>query len=176
MQIKNKFKIILILVLCSFLFKLNVWADEFNITAKVITVDKENEIIVGTGSVKAQDSEGNIIYANKITYKKLTEYLLAEGSVKFIGVDGSIITTNKATYDKINELIVTYDDSELILNDSYKLQGKNISYYRTFYFYSYNLWWNLACTLFTSRIFISYYSFRGFNVCKFLYYGSNYFI
>ena len=131
MQIKNKFQIILILVLCSFLFKTNVRADEFNITAKVITVDKENEVIVGTGSVKAQDSEGNIIYANKITYKKLTEYLLAEGSVKFTGVDGNIITTNKATYDKINDIVVTYDDSDLILNDGYKLKGKNISYYKT---------------------------------------------
>ena len=67
MQIKNKKKLILICLLNLFLFTPYINADEFNITAKEIIIDKENEIIVGKGSVIAQDSDGKLIYADKIT-------------------------------------------------------------------------------------------------------------
>ena len=64
MLIKNK-KYTLIFFLLSFiLINLNLKADEFNISAKEIIVDKENEIIIGKGSVLAKDSEGKLIYAD----------------------------------------------------------------------------------------------------------------
>ena len=64
MQIKNRKNLIIIFFLNLLLFNLNVNAEEFNISAKEILIDKENEIIVGKGSVLAQDSEGNRIYAD----------------------------------------------------------------------------------------------------------------
>ena len=57
MQIKNKKKFIIIYLLSFFLFNLNLNAEEFNIEAKEIFIDKENEIIVGKGSVQVRDSE-----------------------------------------------------------------------------------------------------------------------
>ena len=81
MQIKNKKKNLLLSILILFLFNISVNAEEFNITAKEILLDKDNEILIGTGSVKALDSEGKSITADKITYKKLKEFLLAEGNV-----------------------------------------------------------------------------------------------
>ena len=64
MQTKNKFLFLylLILILCSY----KISAAEFNITAQEISIDKENEIITGIGSVKAVDSEGKEIHADKI--------------------------------------------------------------------------------------------------------------
>ena len=114
MQIKNKKKLIIICLLSFFLFNLNLKAEEFDISAKEILIDKENEIVVGKGSVQVQDSEGKIIYADKITYEKPKEFLLAEGKVKIADNEGNIITTDKATYDKINEKIVTYNNTELM--------------------------------------------------------------
>ena len=113
-----------------FLFTLNanLNADEFNISAKEILVDKNNEVLVGTGSVNAVDKDGNIITADKITYKKTKEFLLAEGNVKVVDAGGNILLSQRLTYDKINEIIVTKDNSELILIDGYKLSSKNISY------------------------------------------------
>ena len=89
---------------------------------------KENEIIIGKGSVQAVDSEGKLIIADKITYEKSREYLLAEGNVKIADIEGNILKTDKSTYDKINEIISTYGNTELILKEGYNLVSKNILY------------------------------------------------
>ena len=128
MQIKNRKKLIIICLLSLFLFNLNLSAEEFDISAKEISIDNENQILVGKGSVLAQDSEGKRIYADKITYEKSKEFLLAEGDVKITDEDGNIIKTDRATYDKINEKIVTYNNTEVMLKEGYKLVSKNISY------------------------------------------------
>ena len=102
MQIKSKTKFIFYFLVFLFI-NFNLFADEFNITAKEIIIDKENETIVGKGLVKAVDAEGKIITADKITYEKSKEFLLAEGGVKITDKEGNILQTNKATYDKLSE-------------------------------------------------------------------------
>ena len=128
MRTKNRKNLLIIFFLIFFAFNFDLSAEEFNITANEILIDKENEILVGEGSVKAVDSEGKVISADKITYKKLREFLLAEGRVKITDIEGNIITTDRATYDKISEIITTYDNTELVLREGYKLITKNISY------------------------------------------------
>ena len=128
MQIKDKINFIIIIFTSFLFFNLNLAADEFDISAKEIIIDKDNETIVGKESVQAKDSEGKIIYADKIVYKKNNEFLLAEGNVEIVDVKGNILKTNKATYDKLNEIISTYSNTEILLNDGYKLIGKNILY------------------------------------------------
>ena len=61
MQIKNKVKKLIILILLSFVCNINVLADEFNIVASEILLDKENNIITGKGSVEVTDNKGKII-------------------------------------------------------------------------------------------------------------------
>ena len=128
MQIKNRKYSIIVFLLTLFVFNTSLKADEFNITAKEVTIDKENEVIVGKGSVIAEDSEGKIINADKITYEKSREFLLAEGKVKVIDIEGNILTANKVTYDKINEIITTYGYTQLIFKEGYKVITKNILY------------------------------------------------
>lgn len=129
MQIKNSIKTLFFLFLSLFLFNINIFAEEFNITAKEIILEKDNEVLIGKGTVEAIDSEGNIIKADTITYKKTEEFLLAEGNVKITDRDGNILLTEKASYDKINELIVTNESTELILKKGYNLLSKDIYYY-----------------------------------------------
>ena len=128
MQIKNRNIFTTIVLLHLLFFSLIANAEEFNISAKEIFIDKENEIVIGKGTVLAEDSKGRRIYANKITYKKLKEFLLAEGDVKIDDNEGNIIKTDKAIYDKINEKIVTYENTKLILKEGYKLDSKDVSY------------------------------------------------
>ena len=128
MQIKSRKKLFLIFLVSLMSLKMTVNAEEFNITAKEIVIDKENEILIGKESVKAVDSEGKIIKADKITYEKSKEFILAEGNVKIADIDGNILITNKASYDKINEIIITYDKTELSLTEDYKIIGENIFY------------------------------------------------
>ena len=128
MRTKNRKNLLIIFFLIFFVFNFDLSAEEFNITANEILIDKENEILVGEGSVKAVDSEGKVISADKITYKKLRKFLLAEGRVKITDIEGNTLTTDRATYDKISEIITTYGNTELVLREGYKLITKNILY------------------------------------------------
>tara|TARA_B100000700_G_C15041964_1_gene855757 strand:- start:241 stop:2664 length:2424 start_codon:yes stop_codon:yes gene_type:complete len=127
MLTKDKIKLIFLL-LGFFLISSTLNADEFNISAKEVIIDKENEILTGIGSVQAIDSEGKTINANKITYEKNREFILAEDDVEITDIYGNVLKTNKATYDKINEIITTYEFTEINLNDGYKLITKDIVY------------------------------------------------
>ena len=126
MQIKNNLKILFVVFLSLFVFKINLYAEEFDITAKEILVDKDNETLTGKGTVEAIDSDGNIIIADTIVYKKSDEFLMADGNVKITDEEGNLLLSKKATFDKINELITTYDETELILIEGYELLSKNI--------------------------------------------------
>ena len=128
MLTRNSKKLLFFFFLTLFTFNIDLNAEEFNITAKEILLDKANEILIGKGSVEAIDSDGKIIYADKIIYEKTREFLIATGNVKIVDNEENILTTNKATYDKINNLIITYDNTELILKEGYKLISKNITY------------------------------------------------
>ena len=128
MQTKNKVNLLILFFLIFFIFDSNLYAEEFNISAKEVFVDKKNEILIGKGSVTAIDSEGKVINADKITYEKLREFLLAEGKVKIADIDGTTLIADKATYDKKNNIIITYNNTELRLSEGYKLVTKNVSY------------------------------------------------
>ena len=73
MQIKNKF-ILLSLIFLFFCYNLN--AEEFNISAKEMVIDKNSEILKASGNVKVTDMQGRIINATKATYEKNKEFLL----------------------------------------------------------------------------------------------------
>mgnify|MGYP003319418780 CR=1 FL=1 len=74
-----------------------------------LDADKDNEILIGSGSIEATDSEGKVINADKITYEKTKEFILVEGKVKISDSLGNILKTDKATYDKIIDIITTYN-------------------------------------------------------------------
>tara|TARA_B100000029_G_scaffold511416_1_gene605396 strand:+ start:2573 stop:5002 length:2430 start_codon:yes stop_codon:yes gene_type:complete len=128
MQIRNKIKLIILFLFSLLFFSEKIIADEFDIKAKEIFIDKENQIVVGEGSVEAQDNEGKFIYANKITYEKTKEFLTAEGEVTIKDNEGNILKTEKATYDKLNKKIITYNKTKLILKEGYELNVKEILY------------------------------------------------
>ena len=95
MQTRSKIIILIIVFLSFFALNINSNAEEFNITAKEILIDKQNETITGTGDVQATDSKGRIIIANKIVYEKSKEYILAVGNVKIIDIQGNILSSDK---------------------------------------------------------------------------------
>ena len=128
MQTKNKIVLISICFFSLIVFGLNLNAEEFNISAIEISVDKANDIIIGRGSVEVIDSEGRIIKGDKATYEKSKELLLVEGSVEIFDTKGNILKTDKATYDKTKGVITTYNNSKLTLTEGYKLTSNNILY------------------------------------------------
>ena len=73
MQIKNK--IILYFFIIFFSSSLVLKADEFNISAKEITFDKSNNVLIGKGQVEVTDKDGKVIKSDKVIYKKENEFL-----------------------------------------------------------------------------------------------------
>ena len=128
MQIKNKKNIFTYLFFIIFALITNAYCEEFNITAKEIIINKDSNILTGTGSVQAVDSEGKTIEADKIIYDKTKEFLTAEGNVKISDVEKNVIESDKITYDKLNEVIKTYSNSILLIEGGYKLATKDIVY------------------------------------------------
>ena len=108
MQTKNKFYILILAFLGLTIFNTNIRAEEFDISASEIILDKKKNIVIGKGSVEVIDKEGRIIKADKIIYDKEKEFLSAEGFVKITDINGNIVNSDKATYDKINEIISSY--------------------------------------------------------------------
>ena len=131
MQIKNKIFLIITLFLSTILFTQTINADEFDISATEILIDKDKDILTGIGSVEAIDSEGKIIKADKIIYYKSKEYLEAEGSVIISDSNGNILTTDKASYDKKKELIISSGSSILNTSNGYILKTNEILYDNT---------------------------------------------
>jgi len=131
MQIKNRKANIIVFIL-SFLFVCTIIrAEEFNISAKEITVDKENNIVIGKGEVEVKDKEGKIIKSNKVTYEKSIEFLTVEGKVEIFDSEGNILKTDEATFDKLKNLIITKGNSSLFLSNGYELATASLLYDNT---------------------------------------------
>jgi lipopolysaccharide assembly outer membrane protein LptD (OstA) len=87
MQIKNKLFFILLSILILFKSSFYLSAEEFDIAAEKIVIDKEKNILIGTGSVVAKDKAGRTIKSDKMIYKKSSEVLIAEGFVEIFDLE-----------------------------------------------------------------------------------------
>ena len=94
---KNKFLKILSFIFC-LLQSLNVIADELDIKANQVKLNKDNRIIQAEGNVQITDIKKNIIFAEK------------------------------AEYDKNNELMRSFGETDIITSEKFRIQGKNIFY------------------------------------------------
>ena len=131
MQIKNKILLSIFFIFTFFVNSVALYAEEFNISAKEISIDKLNNVVIGTGSVEVDDKKGNIIRSDKVRYEKSKQFLSVEGYVEIITEEGNVLKTNKATYDQTKDLIVAYDNSEITMKEGYKVTSSNISYQTT---------------------------------------------
>jgi len=128
MQIKNKLFFILLSILILFKSSFYLNAEEFNIAAEKILIDKKKNILTGIGSVVAKDKAGRTIKSDKMIYKKNSEVLIAEGFVEIFDLNENILTTDKASYDKLNEIIVTYQNSKLTIKEGYTISSNKLFY------------------------------------------------
>ena len=117
MQIKGKIILILISVLLFCTINSKLYADEFNISALEITVDKKNNIVKGKGSVEVTDTSGKLIKSDRVTYIKNDELLMLEGSVEMLDNEGNILTSDKITYNKKIDIIDAHSNSKLIIKE-----------------------------------------------------------
>ena len=73
-------------------------ADDLNINAKIIELDKSDKSIIAEGGVEVKDNKNNLIISEKIKY------------------------------DKIKQILNTYGETEIITSENFKIKGENIIY------------------------------------------------
>ena len=93
MQIKNKILLSILFIFTFFANSVVLYAEEFNISAKEISIDKLNNTVIGTGSVEVKDKKGNTIRSDKVIYEKSKQFLSAEGYVEVITEEGYVFKT-----------------------------------------------------------------------------------
>ena len=108
-----------------FLFFSKVFAENLEITAKNITLDKdkvttvfENDVIVKT--------KNKIIKSQYVKYDKKTGLLILKNNIIAEDENNNIITTEKAEFNEIEEIFKTFGPTNIITSEKYNVSGNNI--------------------------------------------------
>ena len=80
------------------LTSLGAMAEELNVDAREIQLNKETKIVYATGNVQISDNKRNIIFAEK------------------------------AEYNKVNELVRSFGETDIITSEKFRIQGEDIFY------------------------------------------------
>ena len=122
-------KKILKIFIIYFFFTLNVFSDEFNISAIEVNYLKDDNKIIAIGEVVANDNAGIIIYSDKATYLQNEKIIIAEGSVQAVNENNTKIFADKIIFNKKNNIITAYQNVEIIEgNEIDKLASENVEY------------------------------------------------
>ena len=128
---KNKF-IFFVSIFFLYISEIDTSAvEDFIFESKSIEIEKNNNIIAKDG-VKVNTSDGLEIFADKSEYNKNTKILKLDGSVKiFDKIQNFEINSDKIIYDKILEKITSKTNTNIIIDNSHIISGKNIIFFKT---------------------------------------------
>jgi len=87
-----------ILTLSFLLTSVGAVAEELNVSAYEMQLNKETKVVYATGNVQISDNKKNIIF------------------------------TEKAEYNKINELVRSFGETDIITSEKFRIQGEDIFY------------------------------------------------
>ena len=112
----NKFYIsFLIFVL--FCFPKSLIANDLDINAKTIEIDKSNQIVSAEGDVEIIDSKNNIINSQKIKYDKIKQILNASGKTEILTSEKFKIKGEGIVYDNNKKIVSSNNKTEIIDRD-----------------------------------------------------------
>jgi len=121
----NKFYINLFVLFCFGLFRPLI-AEELDISAKTVEVDKINRIVNAEGNVEVVDSKNNILSSEKIEYDKIRKILTASGETEILTSESFKIKGKNIIYDNNEGIVssnnrtkITDKDGNMILVDMF---------------------------------------------------------
>ena len=98
-----------------FLFNSNLFADELDIKANQLNLNKETKIILAEGNVQISDIKKNVIFAEKAEYNKNKELMRSFGPTDIITSEKFRIQGEDIFYD--NKKGVIYSETNTIITD-----------------------------------------------------------
>tara|TARA_Y100000591_G_scaffold298193_1_gene289804 strand:+ start:5097 stop:7502 length:2406 start_codon:yes stop_codon:yes gene_type:complete len=119
---KNKILSILILLL----FSKIALAENLNIQAKKISIDKKDETTIFENEVKIIDDKSNVITSDYAKYNKKLNFFTLKNNIIVEDNKGNIFKSNNATYDKNNDLFKAIGKSSIISSEGYIVETENV--------------------------------------------------
>ena len=110
---KNKYLYFFIIIGFVFFQQSILFAENLEINANNIKVDKSSKLITLEGNVEAIDSKNNQLFAERAKYNKSIDLLETFGDTKIITSEGYIINGKDISFDNINKLISSQEDTKV---------------------------------------------------------------
>ena len=80
------------------------YADNLDISAKNISIDKKNEITILKDNVIIRDTKGNIIKTEIANYNKKKEVIISSGKTSILTSEGYLVETKDLVFDNFRGL------------------------------------------------------------------------
>ncbi len=123
---KNKYFFLILFIL--FLKPINLVAEELNIKAVSIKLDKENSFLILDGDVQISDKVGNSINAVKAEYNKTDGLLITSGKTSIFTSQGYKIDSSDITYDEKKGIIKSNYSTLIIDKEGNKIGLQMFNY------------------------------------------------
>jgi LPS-assembly protein len=120
---KNKFISLLIFIFVAN----NLSAENFNINAKNISIDKKNKISVFKNNVVIIDEKNNEIKSEFASYDKKSDFFILKKNVSIKDPQGNILQSEEATYNKKNGLYKIIGEANILTAEGYAVKTSDIT-------------------------------------------------
>ncbi len=120
---KNKLFILLIFIFASS----NLHAENININAKSITIDKKNQISTFKDNVVIIDENKNTVKSEFASYDKNLDFFILKKNIYIEDIEGNILQGNEATYDNKIGLYKIIGKAKIITSAGYSVDASNIT-------------------------------------------------
>ncbi len=109
-----------------FLFTQISLADELDISAKNVTIDKDNNTITFKDNIKIVDIENNIIESDYAFYNKEKKFFTLKNNIIITDKFGNIYKGENATYDENLKILNSFGKTNITTKEGYIIDSANI--------------------------------------------------
>jgi len=113
-------------ILIFLLFSTFSSADELDIKAKKINIDKKTKITIFENEVVVKDQFNNSFNADYVLYNRESNFLELKGNILSKDTSGNIFKTSKATYDNNKKIFKSFGTSSFETLQGYKIETSDI--------------------------------------------------
>ena len=125
---KNNYKQIIFVLLLIVSFKVNLYADDFDFTAKKLDIQNNGKTVIGSGDVKIL-SKNEIIKSNSFEFDKDTSHLKLFGNVSIVNtLNDTIVYADRIDYFKNEKKFISDGKVKAQIQDKYIIYSKNLTY------------------------------------------------
>ena len=115
-----------ILIIFFVFFKTYLFAENINIKAKNILIDKKKEVTIFKDEVIVLTQDNTQISAEYAEYDKKNGVLTLKNNIIAIDKENNIFKANFAKFDENNKILKSIGPTEVITSQDYKISGENI--------------------------------------------------